>query len=150
MREVPGYVAQKGASKHPLFSTYKSMLLRCYYPSHTGYRWYGAKGIRVCKRWRANFFDFVADMGERPEGYQLDRKDHKGDYDPENVHWAAKATQAINNSRTRLVNGTSLRQAALARGLDPRLVGHRLKLGWDIERALSEPPRRTKVKEETK
>lgn len=150
MREVPGFVAQKDASKHELYVTYRSMLLRCYYPSHGGYRWYGAKGVRVCLRWRRNFFDFVSDMGPRPDGHQLERRDRNGDYEPENVRWASKAEQALTNSRTRRVSGTSLRQAALARGLDPRLVGARLRLGWSEERALSEPPRRLrKVKEET-
>lgn len=141
MKCVPEYVQQPGASKHPLYPTYRAMLYRCYDEKNDNFKWYGARGIKVCLRWRLNFFDFAADVGEKPEGKSIDRIErHKG-YEPGNVRWATKQQQAFTNSRTRQVNDTSARQVALANGLDPRVLTNRLRRGWDVERAVTTPVR---------
>ena len=57
---------------HYLYSTWRSMKWRCYGENASDYRLYGGRGIRVCKRWREDFWAFVEDMGDRPEGYTLD------------------------------------------------------------------------------
>ena len=46
---------------------------RCYTPTHKSYRYYGARGVGVCARWRYDFMAFFADMGPRPSPtHQLD------------------------------------------------------------------------------
>ena len=62
---------------------------------------YGARGITVCDRWRGEngFENFLSDMGPRPEGMTLDRKESNGNYEPGNCKWATKEEQAHNRGK---------------------------------------------------
>jgi hypothetical protein len=73
------------------------MKARCFNPRLPVYRYYGARGITVCKRW-VKFENFLKDMGEVPHGLTLDRKDNDGNYTPDNCRWAT-CTQQQNNRR---------------------------------------------------
>lgn len=87
-----------GLSSHPLRHTYAGMLARCYDPRHPGFKNYGARGITVCDRWRGEqgLENFIGDMGERPKGLTLDRKDNDGNYCPENCKWSTWPEQNKN------------------------------------------------------
>lgn len=85
-------------SKHPMYGAWQQMILRCHDPRNDSYGRYGAVGIRVCDRWRSDFQAFLADMGERPSGMTLDRKDPTGNYEPDNCRWATAKTQRNNIS----------------------------------------------------
>ena len=64
-----------------------SMKARCYIPNRKDYHRYGGRGIVVCKEW-FNFFNFLDDMGFRPEGHTLDRIDCNGNYEKNNCKWS--------------------------------------------------------------
>lgn len=83
------------SSRSPTYHTWLNMIARCDNPSAISYRYYGARGITVCERWR-NFENFLADMGERPPGKTIDRKDNDKGYEPGNCRWATPAEQVAN------------------------------------------------------
>jgi len=75
------------------------MLQRCNNPKDTGFKYYGARGISVCERWH-KFEAFFADVGERPPGLTLDRRDPRGNYEPSNWKWATRKEQTRNRACT--------------------------------------------------
>lgn len=84
----------------PEHNTWCGMKQRCYYAKHVQFQHYGGRGITVCDRWRNSFEDFLADMGQRPEGTTIDRIDSDGNYEPSNCRWAPKAEQSRNRKST--------------------------------------------------
>lgn len=85
-----------GKSSHYLYHTYHDMISRCSRSTHHAYSRYGGRGIYVCKEWIADFWTFVSDMGDRPEGTSLDRIDNDGPYSADNCRWADTSTQMKN------------------------------------------------------
>jgi hypothetical protein len=80
----------------PTYATWDAMIARCERSGRENYRYYGARGIAVCERWRRSFSAFLEDMGERPKGRTLDRIKTDGDYEPGNCRWATPIEQAAN------------------------------------------------------
>jgi hypothetical protein len=91
-------VVGENRTKNPLYKPYHAMLDRCKNPNNTHYEYYGKRGIKVCKRWQGTqgFSNFIEDMGERPDGLTLERRDNSKGYNPQNCYWATKSQQQYN------------------------------------------------------
>jgi hypothetical protein len=119
---------------------------RCFNPKDRGWLRYGGRGITVCERW-LKFENFYADMGDRPPGLQIDRINNDGNYEPGNCRWATPKEQANNKVQRPAavveVNGEKrqVREIEKSVGLARGGVLRRLKAGWSLERACSEPRR---------
>jgi len=135
-------VTTHGMTKDSTYRSWAHMLSRCYDRNNTAYRFYGGRGISVCARWH-KFENFYDDMGPRPAGLVIDRKDTYGNYCPENCRWAT-VRQNANNTRSSKplnINGVVKPISAWAEeaGLCYNTVWNRVKTGWSTSRLLIRP-----------
>ena len=129
-----------------LYNVWCGMRRRCTTPSDTNYRFYGARGIKVCKEWQSYevFKEWAVESGykdaERGK-FTLDRIDPNGNYEPSNCRWIDMKSQA-NNRRNSVIltyNGEAytLRQWSEKLGICYGTLQWRYREGWSVEEILS-------------
>jgi hypothetical protein len=139
---------------HPLHGTFLDMHKRCERSEHPSFANYGGRGIRVCSRW-SDFLAFVADMGPRPDGHSIDRRDNDRGYEcgvcqecvtagrKPNCRWVTQATQNRNRSNNVYVEIEGVRQlaqdSAQSLGVTRQAIHLRIKNGWDPVEACTLP-----------
>jgi len=121
------------------------MLARCSKPSHPSWRYYGGKGVKVCREWRESFIAFRewSEANGYADKLTIDRKDSLGNYEPSNCRWATMLEQENNrtNNIRLLAFGEEKTLSEWAR--DPRCavsyggLWRRLLHGIQVEEALS-------------
>lgn len=84
-----------GQSRKTTYRIWDGMIRRCSDPKNPQYKYYGGKGINVCNKWK-KFSGFFEDMGVRPPGLTLERKDSHGNYEKANCIWATYTTNLRN------------------------------------------------------
>lgn len=112
-KRIRDKISQKYKSE---YRSLKGAMQRCYNEKNPSYQRYGARGIRVCDRWKGirGFHNFLDDMGLKPSPkHSLDRIDVDGNYCPENCRWADNNIQTVNTTRKR---GCSFRGVRLCNG----------------------------------
>lgn len=128
------------------YRAWSNMKTRCGNPKATQYAYYGGRGISVCEEWQT-FENFLADMGESPEGMSLDRIDSNGDYAKNNCRWASMETQQNNkrSNRVLIYKGDQLTLSQLAQnaGINVGSLWDRLEVGMTVEDAVNTPLRNT-------
>lgn len=135
---------QHGFTSHPLYATYRGMVRRCYVNKADNYRLYGGRGITVCNRWLDDFMAFVEDMGPRPEGYSIERRDNDGNYEPGNCIWGSSLVQSRNKRNTVYIthDGVTrpLTEWSEITGLSPATIRGRYLNGLPSDEILSTEP----------
>jgi len=131
-----------GLSTSGTYRSWKAMLARCYDSNNNRYKIYGGRGIGVCNRWRDSFNNFLLDMGERPDGFSLDRIDNEKSYSIDNCQWVSVKSQANNRRNNFLIThkdkSLTLKQWSEQTGINPGTIRKRIvDLGWSLDKALS-------------
>lgn len=96
---VSANMHKHGMKGTPTYNTWCAMKQRCCYKRNKQFADYGGRGIKVCDRWMV-FVNFLADMGERPNGMSIERENTDGNYEPGNCRWATMAEQQRNRRTT--------------------------------------------------
>jgi hypothetical protein len=133
------------AGVSPTYHSWCGMLARCTNPSHRSFARYGARGITVCDRWK-QFDNFLADMGEKPDGTSLDRIDFNRGYIPGNCRWATPREQARNKRNNYLITIEGMTHCvaewAELFGIRKDLIWERRQRGWSDVEAVVTPPKK--------
>jgi hypothetical protein len=131
--------AARRGNKTPTYECWNGMIKRCFNTKSKDYPNYGGRGITVCEQWMS-FENFLADMGEKPRGLFIERKENDKGYSPDNCVWATRTEQNRNTRATRwLTHGgrtQSLAAWAEESGIRPGTISGRLARGMDMESAL--------------
>lgn len=140
MREV---ATMSDIQKQRTYQCWQGMKQRCHNPNSPQYKNYGARGITVCDEWRYSFLQFLADMGEKPDGRSLDRINNDAGYSKENCRWATPYEQRINQRTCNYVSlhgrRIVLREAAKIGGITEPTLLRRIRSGMSVEEAISLP-----------
>lgn len=125
------------------YAIWSSMRGRCYNPNNPEYPRYGARGIVVCDRWHY-YENFVADMGLRPVGLSIERKNNDGNYEPNNCTWVTAKEQARNRRSNKFVTYRGetrilIEWCELLNLPFERMQDRLTRAGWTPEKAFETP-----------
>lgn len=135
-----------GESYTRLHNTWRSMKGRCSNPDDRAYKFYGARGIRVCKKWADSYQEFAS--WAKSHGYDdsltIDRIDTNGNYCPENCRFITQEEQNRNRRSNHLItyNGEThcLEEWARIVGINSGTLNSRInRQHWSVKHAFEEP-----------
>ena len=149
-QKCSGFSKTHGMTHSRLFNIWQSMKQRCYCKTCDVYKYYGERRIVVCDEWLGengfiNFYNWAVN-NDYKDNLTIDRKDNNSNYSPENCRWVDMFTQANNKRNNKIItyNGTTDTLANWAKkyNINERVLGWRIRKGWDIEKALTLKPRK--------
>lgn len=138
-------VTKHGLHNDVLYYVLHNIYARCLNKKSKYYKNYGARGIKICDRWKQGAPDaienFFADMGPRPSpAHSIDRIDNDGPYSPANCRWAVDSEQSRNKRNNKFITHAGRTQVVIdwaeELGLQPRKIYWRLVHGWTHAQAL--------------
>lgn len=128
-----------------LLDIWRHMHYRCEKANNISYKYYGAKGVKVCNEWSS--FDAFAAWSHQ-NGYKdnltIDRIDCSKSHEPNNCRWVSSKIQNNNSSHCHCLtyNGVtaSISKWSEMVGLPYSTIKSRInKLHWSAEEALTIP-----------
>ena len=130
------------------YAAWTNIQQRCENPNDASFKFYGARGITVCDRWKEGFQNFLDDMGMKPGGGEIsiERIDNSKGYSPENCRWATHKEQMNNTRMNHYItfnNETlTMMQWSEKTNIPYDTLRNRINsYGWAIEKALFTPVR---------
>jgi hypothetical protein len=135
-------------SKTRLYTIWQKIKNRCHVPTSHNYRYYGGRGIHVCKEWKESYETFAA--WARANGYadhlSIERRKVNKGYNPSNCCWIPRNKQMENTRRTRkvIIDGKTMplyHAVKIYSTVSYTTVCYRLKTGIDLDEALFTPAR---------
>ena len=137
MREHGQASSRRGIATAEYFA-WQGMIQRTTNPNYPGYENWGGRGVRIeDPRW-FDFASFFEDMGKRPQGTSLHRKDNDKGYQKDNCMWAPGSVQGQNQRKR---TGTSSQYLGVFRNRNKwmttiRIHGEKVYLGrFSVEEA---------------
>lgn len=122
-----------GKHRSPTYRSWDGMVQRTTNPGHVSFELYAGK-VDELFLGPGGFERFLACVGKRPSrAYSLDRIDPTRGYEPGNIRWATKKTQA-RNKVWRTFYGRTVAEWAALLGIRPTTVRKRLERGWPHDR----------------
>lgn len=116
-------------------NSWHAMRDRCLNSRNERYHRYGGRGIDICPEWNT-FAQFYLDMGDRPEGYSLERVDNDKGYERGNCKWALPKEQSNNTRRCVFIEHRGKRQTVAQwsreTGIRTATLRARIRRGWTI------------------
>lgn len=129
-----------------LYRIWAGMKERCLNDRNPRYKYYGGRGIRVCDEWLSfeAFKQWALHSGYRDD-LTIDRADNNDDYKPDNCRWISQKEQSNNTRRNVLIEFNqsthTISEWADILNIPYKTLWYRISSGWDIEKALTTPPR---------
>lgn len=143
-RNLPWYLRR--LRTNPIHRVWSGMMRRCYLKSGKDYKFYGGRGIYVCKRWHS-FERFAEDVWrDYSPGLSLDRRNNNHGYSPDNCRWIDHTGQCRNRRSTNLLTNPktketkSLTEWAQHYGISRNTITSRIRLGYTDFKVLTLKP----------
>lgn len=135
-------ITKHGQNQSPTYRVWQAMKQRCGNPKADSYIDYGARGIKVCARWKTSFESFLSDMGKKPtSNHSIERLDNSKGYFKSNCIWATPSIQLRNTRRNRNITFLGRTQCitdwAKELGLAANTITYRLERKWPLKTVLS-------------
>lgn len=138
-----------GKSKTRIHGIWASMHSRCRNKRSKSYVNYGARGITVCEEWLQfqHFYKWAMSNGYRND-LTIERINNNEGYCPENCTWIPRSEQSKNRRCCNYITYNrvtlSVSEWADKTGMNVGTLDSRLRSGWSIKRALTQPVRGSK------
>lgn len=146
-------VTKHGGKRERLYGVWSGMRDRCNNENSRFYHRYGGRGIKVCDEWDSsyeNFRNWAMNNGYDPTlpkgSCTIERVDNDREYSPDNCVWTSSKKQCNNRGNNHIIEfggeSHTIAEWSELTGIRKDTLRRRICVyGWDVERALTEPPR---------
>lgn len=146
-------ITKHNMCKTKLYIAWDAMKQRCYNKNNKRYKHYGGRGIKICDEWLdkengfINFYNWSM-QNEYADNLTIDRIDVNGNYEPDNCRWITNKEQQSNKTNNHFITYNNETHTITEWGkiynINEGTICSRLQNGWNVERALTTPPRKKK------